>query len=214
MIYVFIGPPGVGKGTIADMIVDNYNAKQISMGDLLRHEIKEETDIGKKIKNILAEGKLVDSELTYKLIYPHIEKAKKQYDYIILDGFPRNMEQAEILERESTNIDNVVYFNASEDVIVKRLSNRRMCGDEKCKKIYNLITMPPKIDGKCDDCNANLIQREDDKPEVIRDRYRLFKNTTEKVIEYYKIQDKVIEINAERSPEKIYQDTVKTLNLK
>ncbi len=213
MIYSFIGPPGSGKGTISDIFEKEFGFKKISIGDLLRKEIQRNTKIGRKIKETLKHGKnLIDNEISYKIIYSDIQNNKKIYPHIILDGFPRCMEQVNIIERENFIIDKFFYFNASKKNIINRLLNRRMCNNPNCNKIYNLITMPPKIKDRCDLCSEKITKRNDDNPNSIKNRYDIFLNLTTKVIDYYNNKEKIIKINANNSISKVYSDVAKLLH--
>lgn len=195
MKIIFLGPPGVGKGSYADVIAPKLNIAHISMGDLLRDEIEKNTEIGKKIKDIVDKGELVDDNITIKLLERRINKNDCKNGFI-LDGFPRTLNQAMILEK-ITNINVVFEFYASEETIIERLSGRRIC--PKCGRIYHIKNNPPKKEGICDVCGTKLIQRDDDKPEAIKERLMIYRKRTEKVIEFYKNKGKLIRVNAEGS---------------
>ena len=195
MRIIFLGPPGVGKGSYADVIAPKLNIAHISMGDLLRDEIRENTEIGKKIKDIVDKGDLVDDDITIKLLERRINKNDCTNGFI-LDGFPRTLNQAMILEK-ITNIDVVFEFYASEEKIIERLSGRRIC--PKCGRIYHIKNNPPKKDNICDVCGTKLIQRDDDKPEAIKERLNIYRKRTEKVIDFYKNKGKLIRVDAEGS---------------
>ncbi len=205
--FIFIGPPGSGKGTQAKKLAEFLNYSFISTGDILREEVKRNTKIGKFAKEYMEKGLLVPDDLMLKIIKKNLKKGIR----FILDGFPRTIEQAkgldEILKKKSLKIEKVFYLNVDEDEIIKRLSSRRVC--PLCKKIYNLLVERPKNDEICDICNVKLILRDDDKEEVIKKRIEVYKKDTEKLINYYK--DKLIEIDGEGEPEKIFENIKNSL---
>ncbi|MEO0261217.1 MAG: adenylate kinase [candidate division WOR-3 bacterium] len=205
--FIFIGPPGSGKGTQAKKLAEFLNYSFISTGDILREEVKRNTKIGKFAKEYMEKGLLVPDDLMLKIIKKNLKKGIR----FILDGFPRTIEQAkgldEILKKKSLKIEKVFYLNVDEDEIIKRLSSRRVC--PLCKRIYNLLVERPKNDEICDICNVKLILRDDDKEEVIKKRIEVYKKDTEKLINYYK--DKLIEIDGEGEPEKIFENIKNSL---
>ncbi|MEO0267225.1 MAG: adenylate kinase [candidate division WOR-3 bacterium] len=205
--FIFIGPPGSGKGTQAKKLAEFLNYSFISTGDILREEVKRNTKIGKFAKEYMEKGLLVPDDLMLKIIKKNLKKGIR----FILDGFPRTIEQAkgldEILKKKSLKIEKVFYLNVDEDEIIKRLSSRRVC--PLCKRIYNLLVERPKNDEICDICNVKLILRDDDKEEVIKKRIEVYKKDTEKLINYYK--DKLIEIDGKGEPEKIFENIKNSL---
>jgi len=176
-----LGPPGAGKGTYASRLTKILGIPHISTGDMVREEIKKQTDLGKRIKEYSDRGILVPDEIIIKLL---AERLKKQdcKDGFILDGFPRTINQAEALEKIA-KIDLVINLEVPDEIIITRLSNRLICN--KCGAIYNLLTLKPKKEGICDKCGGKLYQRKDDRPEVIRERLKVYRKQTEPLIEYY-----------------------------
>jgi len=204
MNLVFLGPPGAGKGTYAKRLVEKYNIPHISTGDIFREAIAKGTELGKKVQDIVNSGNLVPDELTNALV----EERLKQPDCangFILDGYPRTLNQAQALDSMLSamgkTLDGAIYFEVDEETVVQRISTRRMCS--KCGKVYNLITLPPKQDGICDDCGGQLIQREDDKEEVVRSRYRVYIEKTSPLIEYYRNQNKLFTLDGRKSVEEV-----------
>jgi adenylate kinase len=207
MKLIFLGAPGAGKGTIAKMVMGKYGIPQISSGDIFRENIKNETELGKEAKQYIDKGELVPDGVTTAMILERLAKGDCAKGFI-LDGFPRTIPQAESLG-EIHKIDAVIDFFATKELIIKRLTNRRTCS--KCGAIYNLITVPPKEEGKCDKCGAELFQRDDDKEETIMNRLETYSKQTAPLIGYYKRKGNFVQINAETTPEKIFEDTDKVL---
>jgi len=187
MNIILLGPPGGGKGTQARFITEKFGIPQISTGDMLRDAVTNKTDLGLKAKEYMDAGKLVPDDLVIKIVEERLKRDDCK-DGFILDGFPRTLLQAEaldkILTRMSKKIDYVINIDVPAEDIVKRLTSRRIC--KKCGNIYNLLSNPPKIDGKCDICGGELYQREDDKEETVRRRLQVYKEDTEPLIMYYK----------------------------
>ena len=179
---VMLGPPGAGKGTYASRLTVKLGIPHISTGDMVREEIKRQTDLGKKIKEYSDKGALVPDEIIIKILAERLGKPDCAKGFI-LDGFPRTLRQAEALE-EISKIDLVINLNVPDEIIVQRLSNRLVC--KRCGAIYNRLTLKPKVNGVCDVCGGELYQREDDKPEVIRERLKVYRRNTAPLIEYYR----------------------------
>jgi adenylate kinase len=196
MKLIFFGPPGAGKGTQAQKTSDEFGIQHISTGDILREAVKNETELGLKVKDILERGDLVSDDIINKLV----ENKVVDMDSFILDGYPRTIEQAKFLdhalEKANKKIDAIIMIDVSEEEIVNRITNRRVC--PKCGKVYNLLTLKPKKDMKCDLDGTELIQRDDDKEDTVRDRYRVYENNTEPVIEYYRKNKKIFTINGSK----------------
>jgi adenylate kinase len=192
---VLIGAPGAGKGVYAQYFRDKYCIPQISTGDIFREEISKGTELGLRVKIYVERGELVPDEIVIEVIKRRLQQSDVQRGFI-LDGFPRTIAQAEALDR-ITSIDRAIHLKVSEDVAVKRLSGRRIC--PVCNRVYNIYYEPkPKVNEKCDFDGANLIQRQDDKPEVVRNRYRVFYETIKPVIQYYYESRRLIEVNADK----------------
>ncbi|MCR4782390.1 MAG: adenylate kinase [Lachnospiraceae bacterium] len=189
MKIVMLGAPGAGKGTMASRLSAHYNIPHISTGDIFRENIKNQTELGKKAKAFMDEGALVPDELTCDLVADRIRKADCKEGFI-LDGFPRTIPQAEALTKELSKtdekVDHVINLEISDEDIVERMSGRRSC--PKCKRIYHTVTpsLKPKTDGICDDDGETLVQREDDKPEVVLKRLSVYHEQTEPLVDYYR----------------------------
>ena len=213
MNIILLGPPGTGKGTIAQFIEKTFGLRQISSGDLLREQVKEKTTIGKKVEPIMKEGKLVPDEIILKLITRKVRQLGKTG--FVLDGFPRNLEQAklldEMLKKEKIGTDIALEISTDEEVIVKRLSARRQC--RKCGKIYG-IDIKPEKEGVCDNCGGELFMREDDRPEVIKYRLQLYNERTQPLIDYYLEKEKLKSIDGNMHLEEIFDGVLKLLGNK
>lgn len=201
---LFFGPPGAGKGTQAKKVAQEFQIVHISTGDILRDAVSKGTELGKMAKAIMDRGELVSDEIMNSLVKERLE----ELDSFILDGYPRTLDQAKFLDQATKElqkeIDAAVLIDVSEEEIVKRISNRRVCPN--CGKVYNLITLQPKEDEKCDVCGTKLIQRDDDKEEVVRERYKVYKKNTEPVIEYYRKNNKIITIDGAQNVEDVTKE--------
>jgi len=193
---VFIGAPGAGKGTYAQYLREKYCIPHIATGDIFREEIAKGSEIGRLAKQYIERGLLVPDEVVIEIVRRRLSQPDVERGFI-LDGFPRTLKQARALD-EITRIDAVIYLNVSEEVAVRRLSGRRIC--PVCGRVYNIYYEPkPRVDEVCDYDGAKLIVRDDDKPEVVRNRYRVFHETFKPIIEYYRQRGLLIEVNADRS---------------
>ena len=213
MRLIFLGPPGVGKGTQAANISLKENISHISSGDLLRTAVDAKTEIGLKAKEYIEKGLLVPDELVVKIVVGKINSAECEKGFI-LDGFPRNLSQAKSLDNtlneSGKRIDKVFYFTASEDVIIKRISGRRIC--KSCGAQYHEMFSPPVNDNVCDKCGSELYQRKDDNPETTSVRSKVYKEQTEGLIDYYKRNGELIEVNCNGGKSEIQQNIFKGLH--
>ncbi len=196
MKLILLGPPGAGKGTIAALISEKYNITGISTGDLFRQAVKNSTPLGLKVKEIMKKGELVPDEVTCDLVKERLSKDDIKKGYM-LDGFPRTISQAETL-KGFAEIDMVINFICNNDVVVSRLSGRRVCRD--CGKIYHITNMPPKTEGVCDACSGELYIRDDDKIESIKNRLEVYKEQTEPLINFYKNLNLLKDIDSSKTP--------------
>jgi len=186
---IFLGPPGAGKGTVAQAVMEKYKLTQVSTGDLIRAEIASGSKLGKELAEIVNKGHLVNDDQIAQMLEADLKTkaAKASFSGFILDGFPRTLPQAPMLEsilgKINQKLTAVIYIESSKESVVKRLSSRWTCS--VCKKVYNTVSLPSKKLGVCDDDGAKLIQRDDDKPETIAKRYDTFLEKTSPLIEYY-----------------------------
>lgn len=190
---IMLGPPGAGKGTYATRLAPKLGIPTISTGELLR-AARDDPEIGETIRKYQDSGELVPDEIVIQILKKRLEQDDAKNGFI-LDGFPRTLEQAKALET-ITNIDVVVNLDVPEEILIKRLSARRQC--KKCGAIYNLLYLKPKVDGICDKCGGELYQRDDDKPEAIKERLRVYHEKTAPLIDYYKEKGIMITITTDR----------------
>ncbi|MBS7261353.1 MAG: adenylate kinase [Treponema sp.] len=190
--FVFLGPPGAGKGSLAVKVAADYKIPHISTGDIFRDNIKRQTPLGVKVKAIIDSGSLVSDDLTFELVKDRLAQDDCKNGYI-LDGFPRTIPQAEMLDGLVSDIK-CVNFEIADEIVIKRLSTRRVC--KGCGANYNVLTLPPKVEGVCDKCGAELYQRDDDKQESILHRMDVYREQTEPLISYYTNKGKVTNVDS------------------
>jgi adenylate kinase len=207
MNLIFLGAPGVGKGTHAEIVSKEFSIPKISTGDILREEVKKQTELGMKAKGYMDRGELVPDDLVIKIL----EKRLKEKDCekgFILDGFPRTLPQAKALERFAS-IDLVLNFKASKETIIERITGRYTC--RKCGAIYHVKNMPPKVEGVCDVCGGELYQREDQKREVVENRLKVYEKLTKPLIDYYRKKGVIRDIDVEGSIETVSKRVLEVL---
>ncbi|MCR4900777.1 MAG: adenylate kinase [Treponema sp.] len=190
--FIFLGPPGAGKGSLAVKVAEDYKIPHISTGDIFRANIKAQTPLGVKVKAIIDSGSLVSDELTFELVKDRLAQDDCKNGYI-LDGFPRTIPQAEMLEGLVSDVK-VVNFEIADEIVIRRLSTRRVC--KACGANFNVLTLPPKVEGVCDKCGGELYQRDDDKQESIMHRMDVYREQTEPLINFYKNKGKITDLDA------------------
>ncbi len=222
MRIVLLGPPGVGKGTEANMLSKKLSAVHISTGDMLRQEVRENTELGRKARSYMNHGKLVPDDIIMAMVKKRLKKmgtvpsgTVPNFSGFVLDGIPRTFVQAEalddILKELGASLDFVIDLDAREEVLIERLSGRRVC--KKCSALYHITNMKPKKDGICDRCGGELYQREDDKVETIRKRLKVYQEETKDLIEFYRKKSILFTINAEGKPEETFRKIMSNLNV-
>jgi len=222
MKLIIFGPPGSGKGTYSRLLKERIGLNKISTGDIFRAEIKKGSELGKKVECYLKEGKLIPDEIVNEVVKRILDEVK---DNFILDGYPRTVEQANFL-LENYKIDAVINIKVHDEILIEKISARRICSNPNCdgnynvaniQKVidgveYNLPPLLPKNDMRCDKCGSPLIQRDDDKPEIIKKRLEVYYQQTKPVLDFLILQGiKVIEIWMNQEPEKIVERLIAKL---
>ncbi len=212
MYVILLGLPGAGKGTQAARIRERTGLAHISSGDLFRENISQGTELGKKAKEYVDQGLLVPDEVTIAMVLDRIGRPDAR-DGFMLDGFPRTIEQAraldEALAREGKQIDRAVYVRVGVEELVRRLSGRWTCS--QCQAVYHETNQPPAKPGVCDRCGGELTQREDDRPEVVRRRIDIQHQNLEGLLQHYRAQGKLVEVDGERPPDQVTEDLLKAV---
>jgi adenylate kinase len=210
MRVILLGPPGSGKGTQGELIEKKYGFPKISTGDLLRREVQEKTPLGEIAEAKMNQGELVSDEIVIEMIKHRIIQSDCIRGYV-LDGFPRNVVQARRLEDIGEKRPEIVIdIHLSEQALIQRLSARRICSG--CGAIYNLLIRNPSKEGRCDVCGSKLIQRKDDRPEVIKERLRVYHEQAEALIDYYSKKNVYFRIEGEGKPEAISRNIYSVLD--
>ena len=212
MDLVLLGPPGAGKGTQAERLVERYSWPQISTGDMFREALGKGTPLGLEARGYMDAGKLVPDDVVERMVAERLSK-EDCVEGFILDGFPRSVHQAkaldEYLEGQGRAIDLVVNIAVDEDLLVERLTARRMCRD--CGNIHNMVFTPPKVAGCCDKCGGDLYQRDDDTEKTVRARLEVYKSQTEPVIGYYEPSGKLVTVDGARKPDEVFEGIAKAI---
>ena len=207
MNLLIIGAPGAGKGTMSELILENYKLIHVSTGDMLRQAVKDETAIGLKAQEYMNKGELVPDEVIHDIIIERFSKDDIQ-DGFLFDGYPRTYAQAidldEILKQLNKKIDCVINLNIEDEELIKRITGRRLC--PTCGEIYNIYFNPSKKDGICDKCNDTLIQRKDDNLESLQVRLSEYHKNTQPVIEYYEKANLVKHVDATKSIPEVFEE--------
>ena len=212
MKIIMLGAPGAGKGTQAKQIADKYSIPHISTGDIFRANIKNGTELGKKAKQYMDQGALVPDELTCDLVMDRIQQDDCKNGFV-LDGFPRTIPQAEALDAALDKINEKMDYAIDVDVpdenIVNRMSGRRACLN--CGATYHLISIPPKVEGICDRCGSEIVLREDDKPETVQKRLKVYHEQTQPLIDYYKNQGILKSVDGTQPMDEVFKAIVTIL---
>jgi len=213
MRILLFGPPGVGKGTQADLLSKKYNFIKFSMGDILRETVsKKRSSNIEEIERFLKRGELVPDEIVFDLVENFL--IKNRNSNILFDGFPRNLNQAHILNKSlvhlGLSLELALELHLDEEEIIKRLINRRSC--PKCGRIYNFITDPPKSNGVCDQCNIELVKRADDDEQIIRKRLHVYEKQTRALVDYYKSSSIYCQVDASGMQNEVFENISKIID--
>ena len=212
MKFIMLGAPGAGKGTQAKQIADKYSIPHISTGDIFRANIKNGTELGKKAKQYMDQGALVPDELTCDLVMDRIQQDDCKNGFV-LDGFPRTIPQAEALDaalgKINEKMDYAIDVDVPDENIVNRMSGRRACLN--CGATYHLISIPPKVEGICDRCGSEIVLREDDKPETVQKRLKVYHEQTQPLIDYYKNQGILKSVDGTQPMDEVFKAIVTIL---
>jgi len=212
MRLILLGPPGSGKGTQAQKLVERYKVPQISTGDIFRQAVRDQTELGKKAKEYMDRGELVPDQIVVGMVEERLSQPDCKNGFI-LDGFPRTIAQAEALDellaRRGEKLDAVLEISVPDEEVIKRLSGRRTC--RQCGAMYHIEFNPPKEPGRCDKCKGELYQREDDKEEVIKSRLEVYHSQTAPLIEYYQKKGLLKKIDGVGGIKEIFSRAVSAL---
>ncbi len=212
MKIIMLGAPGAGKGTQAKMIAEKYSIPHVSTGDIFRANIKEQTELGMEAKKYMDQGLLVPDELTVKILLDRVAKDDCRNGYV-LDGFPRTIPQAEVLDKAvselNEKIDYAINVDVKDENIIRRMSGRRAC--LKCGATYHIEHIPPKKEGICDKCGSELVLRDDDKPETVEKRLKVYHEQTQPLIDYYNKKGILKEVDGSQDMKDVFNAIVSIL---
>ncbi|MDQ3932640.1 MAG: adenylate kinase [Actinomycetota bacterium] len=204
MRLVLVGPPGAGKGTQASRISDRYGIPHVATGEILRENVRKETELGQKAKGYMDKGELVPDELIIDMVRNRLAESDSD-DGFVLDGFPRTVPQAQALEQVLDELgqalDVVVRLAIGEDEVLRRITGRRVC--KECGAVYHVEADPPGQEGVCDQCGGDLVQREDDTEQIVRDRLSGYRDQTQEVVSFYEDRGLLHDVEAEGEPDEV-----------
>jgi adenylate kinase len=212
MYIIILGAPGAGKGTQAEILSREMNLPRIASGDLFRQALEEKTELGLLAKSYMEEGELVPDEIAIKMILERISLPDCVLG-CLFDGFPRTLEQAEVLDKalaeQGESIEKAIYIQVPKEELLKRLGGRWLC--RNCQTPYHMVTSPPKVRGKCDKCGGELFQRPDDNEETVRERLKVFFAQTAPILDYYRKRNKLIEVNGNLGIQEVAREVISVL---
>ncbi|MFB0556786.1 MAG: adenylate kinase [Dehalococcoidia bacterium] len=215
MYIIILGAPGAGKGTQAEILSREMNLPRIASGDLFRQALEKKAESGLLAKSYMEEGRLVPDEIAIRMVLERIS-LPDCVSGCLFDGFPRTLEQAEVLDKalaeQGESIAKAIYIQVTKEEFLKRLSGRWLC--RNCQTPYHLVTSPPKVQGKCDKCGGELYQRPDDNEETVRERLEVFFAQTAPILDYYRKQNKLIEVNGNLGIQEVAKEIISVLREK
>lgn len=213
MLIVLLGPPGAGKGTQAELLVTRYQLLHIATGDILRSAIKKGSPLGEKAREYMDQGQLVPDEIVLKIVSSKLQELDDNQG-ALMDGFPRNIEQAQLLDQllkqMGTKLDRVVFIEVPEEELITRLTGRRVC--RECGSAYHLKFNHPKVRNVCDQCGGELYQRDDDSLKTVTKRLEVFNQQTAPVIKYYQQQDLLTVVNGDNEISQVFSQIISVLD--
>ncbi len=216
--YIFLGAPGAGKGTLGELFCEKQGVIHISTGQLLRDEMAAGTELGKKVKDLIASGALVSDDIVTAMVRARLAKADAQEKGVMLDGYPRTVAQAEslsaILAESGLQMGGAVLIDTPREILMRRLTGRRLCTNKECGAIYNINDVAPKVENVCDKCGSPLYQRSDDSEATVRDRLKVYDEQTAPVIDYYAKRNELVTVtNADAPIEVNFANLCKVLGI-
>lgn len=210
MIIILLGPPGSGKGTQAKKVAEDLSIPHISTGDLFRENLKQGTPLGKKVKEFLDSGRLVPDAIVVDMLEARVAQPDCERGYV-LDGFPRSIPQAEALDKLLASVDyKVINLKVNDETIIQRIEGRESCPG--CGAVFNKYSSPSKTGKSCDKCGTGLVQRSDDKREVVEERLRQYYSQTEPLIGYYERKGKLVHIDGSKEPSVVFGEIMQSIN--
>ncbi len=213
--YIFLGPPGAGKGTMAALLAEKYGFAHISTGDILRAELKAGTELGRKAKSFIDQGQLVPDEVVAAIVSGRLAAPDVRNHGFILDGYPRTVVQAELLDAALADnglaLDAAVLFNVGRELLLKRLTGRRIC--RECGAVYHVLFNPPKTEGVCDKCGGPLYQRSDDQADTVEERLKVYETQTAPLIAFYRNRNLLVEVPGDKEKNQNFAVLCKALGL-
>ena len=214
MNIIMLGAPGTGKGTIAGILSEKLGIPQISTGDIFRKNIQEGTELGKLADSYISKGQLVPDDVTVKIVEDRLNQPDAK-NGVILDGFPRTIVQADklkdMLKNKGEKVDITINLETLEEEIIERIVNRRVCSNQECKAVYNVVLHPPKVEGICDKCGSELITRKDDKLETVKSRLERYFTSTSTLVEYYKNEGILYSATVSKTINKLGEDVARDI---